>query len=51
LFQCKGSALIMIQDMRKGLNREEIEVLILAIVIVASGFFYLVLNFGLLGFK
>jgi hypothetical protein len=40
----------MIQDTRKGLNKEEIEVLILAVVILASGFFYLVLNFGLFGF-
>ncbi len=39
----------MIQDTRKGLNKEEIEVLILAVVILASGFFYLVFNFGLFG--
>jgi uncharacterized membrane protein len=39
----------LIYDARKGLNREEIEVLILAVVILASGFYYLVLNLGLLG--
>jgi hypothetical protein len=39
----------LIYDARKGLNREEIEVLLLAVVILISGFYYLVLNFGLLG--
>jgi hypothetical protein len=39
----------MVEDMRKSLNKEEIEILILAVVIMASGFFYLALNFGLFG--
>ncbi len=39
----------MIKDLRRSLNKEEIEILILAVAIVSSGIFYLALNFGLLG--
>lgn len=39
----------MVPEKQKGLNRAEIEVLILALVILASGFGFLILNFGLLG--
>ena len=45
----KGSALKLIHYIRKSLNKEKIEVLILTVVILASGFYYLVLNLGLLG--
>jgi hypothetical protein len=35
-------------EKQKGLNRAEIEVLILAVIILASGLSFLILNFGLL---
>ena len=36
-------------EKQKGLNMVEIEVLILAFIIVASGVSFFILNFGLLG--
>jgi len=39
----------MVLKKQKGLNIVEIQVLILAIIIIASGIGFVVLNFGLLG--
>jgi hypothetical protein len=39
----------MEHNTQKGLNRVEIEVLIIAFVILASGLSFLILNYGLLG--
>jgi hypothetical protein len=39
----------MVPEDKKGLNMVEIEVLILAFIIIASGISFVILNFGLLG--